>query len=304
MNPHAPPDVLSNVLATFGFRSEVFSSPSVCGPWQINTTGLHRASFHLVSRGACWLHMRNQAPRALRGGDLVVFPNDAWHVLSAEPVLEGDATRVDPDAHGPLTALVCGRFEFTYGDDNPILSLLPDCILVESDAGGARLGALVDLLIAEALSDQPGRQAVLDKLSDALFVLVLRHHLMQQHSTTGWLAAVADPAIGPALAAMHQEPQRPWQLADLAQRAGLSRTTFSARFSALLGEPPMTYLTAWRMKLAQRLLASRSASVDLVAEQLGYDTPAAFRRAFKRVTGKTPGEVRRGETGQASAAGR
>lgn len=297
MDPHAPPDVLSHVLTTFGFRAEVFSSPSVCGLWQINTTGLHRASFHLVSRGACWLHMRDRSPQALRGGDLVVFPNDAWHVLSAEPVLEGDATHVDPAAQGPLTSLVCGRFEFTYGDDNPILGLLPECILVESDSGGARLSAIVELLGAEAMLDQPGRQAVLDKLSDALFVLVLRHHLMQQRPTKGWLAAVADSAIGPALAAMHQEPQRPWQLADLAQRAGLSRTTFSARFSALLGEPPMAYLTAWRMKLAERLLAGRKTSVDLVAEQLGYDTPAAFRRAFKRVTGKTPGEVRRGEAG-------
>lgn len=301
MHPHEPvtPDVISCVLTSFGFRAEVFSSPSVCGPWQINTTGMHRATFHLVSRGACWLHLRNRAPRALRSGDLVVFPDDAWHVLSAEPALAGDDTHLDPDAQGPLTSLVCGRFEFAYGYDNPILGVLPDCILVEAGAAGSRLGTLVEVLGAEAMLKQPGRQAVLDKLSDALFVMVLRHYLMQERPTTGWLAAAADSEIGLALAAMHHEPHRPWQLADLAQRAGQSRTAFSARFSALLGESPIAYLTAWRMKLAERMLVTQRTSVDDIAERLGYDTPAAFRRAFKRVTGKTPGEVRRSATAAA-----
>lgn len=295
MHEFVEPDLISSVLATFGFRAEVFSSPSVCGPWRINTTGMHRATFHLVSRGACWLHMRDRVPQALRSGDLVVFPDDAWHVLTEEPMLKADDTYLPDGANGPMTSLVCGRFEFTYGYDNPILALLPDCILVQADAGGSRLGAIVRLLSDEAMLDQPGRQAVLDKLSDALFVLVLRHHLLQARPASGWLAAAASPDIGPALAAMHRQPHRPWQLADLAQRARLSRTAFSARFSALLGESPIAYLTAWRMKLAERMLVSERIGVDEIAQRLGYDTPSAFRRAFKRVTGRTPGEVRRRE---------
>jgi AraC-like DNA-binding protein len=298
MNSHAAVDLISNVLAAFGFRAEVFSSPQVCGPWRINTTGMHRATFHLVSRGACWLHLRDRPPQALRSGDLVVFPNDAWHVLTAEPELEGDDTRVFEDVDGPMTALVCGMFEFTYGYDNPILEALPECILIRAGAGGTRLGTIVDLLSDEATLDQPGRQAVLDKLSDALFIMVLRQHLVEAQPQTGWLAAAAAPDIGPALAAMHREPHRPWQLVDLAQRARLSRTAFSARFASLLGESPIAYLTAWRMKLAERMLINERASVDDIAERLGYDTTSAFRRAFRRVTGRTPGEVRRGSNHQ------
>jgi AraC family transcriptional regulator, activator of mtrCDE len=287
-------DLISDVLALFGFRAQVFASPSVCGDWQINTTGMHRASFHLVARGACWLHLKEQPPRALRAGDLVVFPNDAWHVLSAGPALAAgdDATRVPTDQPGPHTDLVCGHFEFAHGYDNPVLASMPDCILVQDEGSAARIGAIVDLIAAEAAQERPGRQVVLDKLSDALFVLVLRHHLASAKPSHGWLAASADSAIGKALSAIHREPGRPWQLVDLAQRAGLSRTVFVERFTRLLGEPPMSYLTRWRMRVAERLLADPDLSVEHIAERLGYDTTAAFRRAFKRVTGRPPGALR------------
>ncbi len=292
---HTEPDLISEVLALFGFRAQVFASPRVCGDWQINTHGMHRASFHLLARGAGWLHLRDQPPQALRAGDLAVFPNDVWHLLSARPELDPDdlTTRVPAVLQGPHTDLVCGYFEFAYGYDNPILASMPDCILIR-DEGGMGLGAIVDRLVEEAARELPGRQVVLDKLSDALFVMVLRHHLTQSRPEQGWLAASADPAIGKALTLIHREPGRPWQLVDLAQRAGLSRTVFAERFTRLLGEPPMSYLTRWRMRVAERLLVDPSLTVEVIAERLGYDTAAAFRRAFRRVTGRPPGAIRRG----------
>lgn len=303
MFTHGIVDVVSGVLGTLGLRAEVYANPTMCGLWQINTTGRHRASFHLVSRGNCWLHMRGGEPQPLHGGDLVVFPNDAWHVLSATPRLEGDGTFMIPGTPGPATSLVCGRFDFIYGFDNPILDILPDCIIVPAEMGGSRLGTLVDLLNEEAALDQLGRQIVLDKLADALFVMALRHHLAQQRPEEGWLAAAADPNVGKALAAMHEEPHRPWQLVDLARKAHLSRAAFAAHFTALLGMPPIAYLTSLRMRLAERMLADPRTSVDAIAEKLGYETPAAFRRAFKRVTGRTPGEARRAATAKEPNAG-
>lgn len=287
-------DLISDVLAAFGFHAHVYSSPQVCGPWQINTTGQHRASFHLIARGACWLHMRQREPEALRSGDLVVFPSDAWHVISGEPALADDAdiTRIYQDHPGPRTQLVCGYFEFAHGYDNPLLNSLPECIVIRGDSDAARVNVIVDLLSDESARDLPGRQVVLDKLSDALFVTVLRHHLLQSKPTSGWLAAAADPDIGRALAAVHREPGRPWQLVDLAQRAGLSRTVFAERFARLLEQSPMAYLTAWRMRVSQRLLADPTMTVETISERMGYDTTAAFRRAFKRVVGKPPGAFR------------
>jgi AraC-like DNA-binding protein len=289
----ADSDLISDVLTSFGFRAHVYSSPQVCGPWQINTTGMHRASFHLVSRGACWLHLRDQSPQPLRSGDLAVFPNDAWHLLSAEadPGPDMDATRVFFDQPGPVTRLVCGYFEFAHGYDNPLLGSLPDCIVVR-EPDTALMGQIVGLLCEEAARDQPGRQAVLDRLSDALFVMVLRHHLAESRPSIGWLAAAADPSIGRALAAIHGKPGRPWQLVDLAMRAGLSRTVFVERFTRMVGQPPMGYLTRWRMQQASRLLTESNLSVEAIAERMCYDTSAAFRRAFKRETGRPPGALR------------
>jgi AraC-like DNA-binding protein len=298
----ADPDLISDVLTSFGFRAHVYSSPQVCGPWQINTTGMHRASFHLVSRGACWLHLRNQPPQPLRSGDLAVFPSDAWHLLSAEadPAEDLDTTRVYTDQSGPTTNLVCGYFEFAHGYDNPLLGSLPDCILVRDPADTARMGQIVDLLGDEAARDLPGRQAILDHLSDALFVMVLRHYLAESRPSRGWLTAAADPSIGRALGAIHREPGRPWQLVDLAGRAGLSRTAFVERFTRMVGQPPMSYLTGWRMQQAARLLTDPTLSVETIAERMGYDTTAAFRRAFKRETGKPPGALRPRPAGRAN----
>ncbi|EIL98350.1 hypothetical protein RHOFW104T7_11905 [Rhodanobacter thiooxydans] len=293
MLTHERTDVISSILGTLGLRAEVYASPTVCGLWQINTTGRHRASFHLISRGNCWLHLRGREPQPVRGGDLIVFPNDAWHVLSSSQEAGGDESYIVPDTPGPTTSLVCGHFDFVYGLDNPVLDILPDCILVPAEMGGSRLGAIVNLLSEEAALDQPGRQVVLDKLADSLFVMTLRYYLAQQRPKEGWLAAAADSGIGMALAAIHNEPHRPWQLADLALKAHLSRAAFAARFNTLLGVPPIAYLTSWRMKLAERMLANQRMSVDAIAEKLGYETSAAFRRAFKRVTGRTPGMVRR-----------
>lgn len=288
-------DLIDDLLLSFGFRAHVYASPRLCGAWQINPGDAHQASFHLVARGACWLQRPQQAPLALASGDLVVFPRTGWHVLGGQPGLLGQGETVFPSwtIEQPQTHLVCGAFEFLHGHDNPLIESLPDCIVVRAEGESARLAAIARLLSEEAIDSGPGRQAILDKLSETLFVMLTRRQLRDQAPDIGWLAAVADPAIGPVLKAIHREPGRPWQIIDLANRSGLSRTIFMARFSRLLGQTPIAYLTEWRMRCAERLLREGKLSVEEISGRLGYETPAAFRRAFKRVTGVPPGALRR-----------
>jgi AraC-like DNA-binding protein len=150
-------------------------------------------------------------------------------------------------------------------------------------------------MLAEYDAGSAGRQSVLDRLAEVMFVLVLRQHMQQGHEVKGFLAALRDAKIARALAALHREPGAPWQVEALAREAGMSRTVFAERFSHLLGQTPIQYLTAWRMQLAEDLLRDNRSSVAQVAERLGYQTEAAFRRAFKRVRLVSPGLVRRKE---------
>jgi AraC family transcriptional regulator, activator of mtrCDE len=296
MSVHSFDDLLSEFLVQSRVQASVFASPSVCGAWRINLTGQHRLGFHLVARGSCWLHMRGfAAPEALRAGDLLVIPGSQWHVLSPEVELDGEDTRLPAGSSGPRTDLICGSISFPDSMAEALLNSLPQLVLMRTadDEVGSRLETLARLMAAEARMEDGGRQVVLDRLSDVLLVMVLRHVMQRGLVRSGLLAALADPRLSRALAAMHAEPGAPWSLARLAGRAGMARTAFAQRFSAIMGDTPMSYLTGWRMLQADRLLRDRRLSVAEVAERLGYSTEAAFRRAFKRLRGVGPGEVRR-----------
>jgi AraC-like DNA-binding protein len=172
---------------------------------------------------------------------------------------------------------------------------LPRTVVVRSEDQdtSAELHALARLMLAEYEAAAPGRQAVLDRLAEAMFVLVLRHQMQRAPELKGFLAALKDEGVARALAALHRAPGKDWRVETLAREASMSRTVFAARFGGLLGQSPMQYLTAWRMHLADGMLRARRSSVAQIGEQLGYQTETAFRRAFRRVRGVGPGHVRR-----------
>lgn len=304
MSKRPSTDLLSDLLETSNLRASVYANPQVCGQWRIDTCPHGTATFHFVVRGGAWLHYPDgTAPQPLRAGDLVVFPRDLPHSLADGPSLVGATVR-PADGKGPVTQLICGQFDLSDSGAALLLSHLPATLVIESDAAIPGLTGLARLLANEAESTALGHQLVLDRLSDVLFVAILRYVVDRAIVPLGLLAALRDRRLAAALEAMTREPGAAWSLALLATRAGLSRASFAQHFSSTLGEPPMTWLARLRMDRAATLLRERHMPVADVAAALGYRTEAAFRRAFKRHHGVGPGALRRSasETPTASAA--
>jgi len=289
------PDMLSSILGQYQLRAEVFASPSVCGNWRVNTAGMHHAGFHLVRAGGCWLHLREAEPRWLAAGDIVFLPNDEWHVLSPQRELGDDTMALVNEGDGPITTLTCGSVAFDDRAGKALMSTLSGpIVLCAADSRDPEVQrALAQLLTSEAAQSGPGRQVVLDRLAEVVFVRVLRHVIDAGVADTGLLAGLRDRNLRRALTAVHEDWQKAWQLEELADTAGLARSTFARRFRAVVGESPMHYVSAWRLWHAERLLADGTQSVAAVAEQLDYASEAAFRRAFTRIRGRPPGQVRR-----------
>lgn len=294
MTDHPQTDPLSGLMSRVSLRASVFANPTVCGDWLVNTSGRAGGQFHLVARGTGYLHLRGQsAPLPLRAGDLCVLPRDRWHVISPTPVVEDDRLRLPARGRGPQTSLVCGEFDRVAGAAGALLEGLPAVIVVRAEQCDPALAALLQLMTTESLRAAPGARVVLDRLSDALLVMALRHQLAQGGLRPGLLAALADPALARLVAAVEARPAEPWNLVRMARVAGLSRTAFTERFMRAMGVPPVAWLGQFRMAEAERLFADPRQSVARVAVAVGYGTEVAFRRAFQRITGRTPGAVRR-----------
>ena len=287
-------DLLSDVLQTLRLRARIFKQGTYCGEWALDAAGATGTIFHLIGRGQAWVHHEGERePLIVRGGDLVMFPHAGWHQLSGTPHRQPGMCS-GGNGEGPFTTVLCARADFEAGGVNPVLQALPRVIAVRSEDRdtSAELHALARLMLMEYEAGAAGRRGVLDRLAEAMFVLVLRHHMTRSPALEGFLAALKDERIARALAALHRKPGEDWRVDTLAREAGMSRTVFAERFTMLLGRTPMQYLAAWRMQLADEMLRSRS-SVAQVADRLGYQTETAFRRAFKRVRGVAPGDVRR-----------
>lgn len=292
-----PSDPLSDYLQALQLRASIYASPEVCGRWRVNTMDKHPGpSFHLVAYGQGWLHLDNGAPALpIREGDLLVFPRGAWHVLSAEPVLESRESYTDSGPPHSGAGLVCGQLMFAARARNPVLDALPEVLVLPTrgEGGAALLGPLTALLSAEASKALPGHRVVLDRLAEVLFVAVLRHAAGTGLVREGILHALADARLGTALATFHRSPGLRWRMKEMASAAGMSRSAFAERFQKIVGTAPMQYVAQWRMLAAEIRLRTSTESVAQVAESLGYRTEAAFRRAFKRHRGIGPGAVRR-----------
>jgi AraC family transcriptional regulator, activator of mtrCDE len=286
-------DLLSGIIHRLNLSAKIFGLPAVCGQWQINTTEAAPSQFHLISRGSCYLHMRHlEKPISLRAGDLVVAMHGDWHVLSASPLLDGEATSM-PSGTGPFTNVVCGQFEFPERARRVILDLLPPLLLIRSQDAGDRFGSIMRMMAEEGIRRDQGSSVVLDKLADALFVMVLRHYIATTDSPHGVIAGLTDPKLRDLIVAIHREPGMDWTIERMLKIAPLSRSALIERFNSVLNSAPMNYVVSCRMLEAERLLLESNKSVSTIATDLGYSTEAAFRRAFKRTTGKNAAEIRR-----------
>lgn len=293
-------DALTDVLRLLHLRTNIFLHSSFCGVWAVDTSGQKKAAFHVVAHGDCWLHLTSgEAPLPLQAGDLLVLPRDRPHRISSlatppgpDVPLNQPSPSNDP-AHS--TSLICGYFEFESRAWNPVIEALPEVIILRGgeNADAKPMDTLIRLMVDEAEHAQSGGDVMLDRLGDALFILVVRTVMRRTAVDGGYLAALADRNLGPAFRAMHAEPSRPWTLDTLGRVAGLSRSAFASRFHQKVGMTPLNYLTRWRMQLARAWLNDPDLAMIDIAERVGYTSEAAFSRAYKREFGLTPGTSRR-----------
>jgi AraC-like DNA-binding protein len=270
----------------------------------------HIVSYHVVLEGSGWAGIPNGPAGRFEAGDILVFPHgDPYSMLSAAgqpPEYDIAATLaflrdmaagrlpfvVREGGGGPDGArFVCGYLGCDVRPFNPVLATLPPLLHVKRAATRRDdpLAPLIELTLAEAGERRAGGEAIRLRLSELIFVEVVRRHLEAPGAgQRGWLAGLRDPAIGRVLAMLHDRPAHPWSLGELARRAGMSRAVLALRFARLVGCPPMHYLTLWRMQVAARLIADRAIKIAAVADAVGYGSEAAFSRAFKKVTGMTP----------------
>ena len=197
------------------------------------------------------------------------------------------------DADGPVTHMACGFFDFHNASAWPLLDSLAPVITLDLSGRDATLRTLIELLAGELRQQAQGYYVAINQLSYLLFIQILRQQIATGHIETGLLAAMFDPRIGRALAAIHNQPGENWTLSSLSSEARMGRSGFAKRFHELAGIPPMQYLMNWRMQEAQQLLKDKQLSITEIAERCGYESEAAFRKAFKKVTGETPGEARK-----------
>ncbi len=306
-------DVLTDVLNVLELKGWLSSRTEMASPWRFEFAASRDITFHILSCGRGYLSVEGEpVPRRVEDGDVMVFPSGHAHAIYdelASPLTE--VVQLDYDAHGkcqffpcegkgeePKMVMLCGAFHFEHPGDYPLLHRLPKVIYIPGEQGRMAYGFadLVRFIAHESGSQQPGAEVMLRRLTEMLFIQVVRVWIDQQADVSGGgLAALRDQPISTALGLMHQSPERGWKVEELAEAVALSRSAFSSRFTHLVGEPPMKYLTHWRMHMAKRLL-KKEVEMEKIAQLLGYDSEVAFRKAFKREVGTPPARYRkRGE---------
>jgi AraC-like DNA-binding protein len=313
-------DVLSDVLRVIRLKGALFLNAEFYEPWCVAAPSgaelarvlspMHKemAICHLVVEGRCWAQVDGGEPVMLEAGDVVALPHGDAHLLGSGmhhgPATASDAVdlklpelaRVRYGGDGAMTLVICGWFAFERHLANPVMVELPPIFRtrIRSRPSGAWLEGSIRYAVGEATSGRSGSEAVADKLAEVLFVEALRGYIEAlPERQTGWLAGLRDPLVGRSLALLHERPAYPWTVASLAHAVNASRTVLAERFVALTGIPPMQYLTQWRVSLAAHLLRGGRLSLTRIAEQVGYESEAAFSRAFKRGYGMPPGAWRR-----------
>lgn len=279
--------------------ASVFHTGQYCGGWQAHTQGLAQASFHLLTHGECWLHIEGAQSQSLRAGDALFLLRDLSYALSSEPTPSA-AAKMPRGTMQPFeqtrengVGLVCGFFHFHGGLSELIVQSLPPFLILRAeDRDAAQARTVFGLILEESRRLPQPSAAMLERLSDLLFLYALRQRLPATAELGGLFAIARTPAFAELLKQLIAAPEKPWTLAEMAQVTGLSRSAFFKRFSELAGQSPGQVLLSLRMRQAGQLL-ERDQSVADVAAAVGYQSISAFTRAFKKSTGRLPGAYRR-----------
>ena len=324
-------DLLSDVLRAVRLRGSVFFTISGNSNWAAEAPPAreiapllmpgveHVMEYHAVAQGSCWAGIPDGPAVQLVAGDVVVFPHGDRHVVSSAPGMRGDADwgwlasdRTDPyplriaydsqnvvrsapmvERHSDAT-LVCGFLGCDLLPFNPLIAALPRLLHLRASEDNEWMTRFTRQAVAESHARRPGSEAMLARMSEMMFVDAVRRYAeLMPDAAAGWLAGLRDRYVGRAMALMHDDPGADWSINELGRRIGLSRSSRHERFVQLVGVPPMHYLMQWRMQGAARLLLDTRATIASIAVDMGYDSEAAFVRAFKRHVGKPPGAWRR-----------
>jgi AraC-like DNA-binding protein len=283
----------------------------------------HVMEYHVLTSGGCFAGLVGEAPVEMRRGDIVLLPHGDAHVLSSAPGMRADPgvdgyfdmgraqrpfrihydngsqsmvalDRPAQSAPPSAATFVCGFIGCDLKPFNPLITTLPRMLHLPAEGRSAISEQFATFAAAESAARRPGSEALLERLSEMMFVDAIRRHVEHMpEQSTGWLAGLRDRYVGRALSLMHERPAAPWTIDDLSSQVGLSRSALHERFVSLVGQPPVQYLTNWRMQLASRLLLEGRSTVATVAVDVGYDSEAAFARAFKRLVGMPPAAWRR-----------
>jgi AraC-like DNA-binding protein len=322
-------DILSDVLRSVRLRGALFFFVSGGRSWAAEAPASrdiaasampgseHVMEYHVLTRGQCWAAIVGENPVRMNAGDIILFPHGDAHVMSSAPGMRPKPSRenyvpqhgqrpftvhfdgVDGPQAGALegddvSTLVCGFLGCDLRPFNPLIATLPRLLHLSASGGRDWVAQFVEQAVAQSNQKRPGSEALLERMSEMMFVDAMQRFVAgMPEDSRGWLAGMRDRFVGRALALMHEEPARPWSVDELGQRVGLSRSALHERFAEMIGQPPMQYLTNWRMQAAAALLRDTNATVASVAQDVGYESEAAFARAFKRAVGKPPAAWRR-----------
>lgn len=324
-------DALSDLLRTVRLTGATFFNVAAQDAWAVGSPDPaailpkilpgadHLIAYHVVTAGQCFACPLDGEPIALEAGQVVVFTRGDAHVMSSSPGMYADPPTTDVldiafagrmpfqincANGGPgTTNLVCGYLACDSQPFNPLLKALPLVIKAGDPKGGEMdwLGHFIRFAVAEVADKRAGGDTVLTKLSELMFVDVLRRYIESlPPENKGWLAGLRDPIVGRALSQIHDKPAHDWTIEALARQSGASRAVLAERFTALVGIPPMRYLAKWRMQIASELLTSGGANMARIADEIGYESEAAFSRAFKKMVGVPPSAWRLGARPQSS----
>ena len=308
--PLTPADPLGEALHFLRMSGVMYCRSEFTAPWALALPAFEDClMFHVVTSGRCRLEVKGSDDRVLQAGDFAVVPHGAGHQLASESGIaaaklfdlprEQVSERYEVLRHGgggEPTTVICGAVRFDHPAADRLLTLLPSVITVDAWSSPELdwIQSALRLMAVEARELRPGGETVITRLADILVIQAIRSWIAKDPAAqTGWLGALQDKQIGQVIALVHREPARPWTVASLANEAAMSRSAFAARFTTLVGEPVMHYVARWRMHVALTWLKEDDAPLSEIASRLGYESEAAFSRAFKRLLGFAPGTVRR-----------
>lgn len=303
-------DPLGEALHFLRMSGTLYCRSEFTAPWGLDLPPLQDSlMFHIVTVGECWLTVGLEPPLHLRAGSFALVPHGRGHRLVSEPgatatnLFDVPTERISDryeilrqGGEGPPATLICGAVRFDHPAAADLIRVLPPVITIDAWRGPELewVQTTLRFIASEARELRAGGETVITRLADILVIQAVRSWLAQHaDQQTGWLGALRDPQIGRVIQRVHREPGRPWTVEAMADEAGMSRSAFAARFTALVGESAMRYVARWRMNVAASELKGDRVTIAALASDLGYDSEAAFARAFKRVMGCWPGAVRR-----------